>query len=86
MIDTNYRDPHHWTFLGGKRVAVAGRLAFSNASACVIAAEAGLGIANSPDFVLADSLRSGRLHPLLTSYQEPPMGYLRFTRRGGSLR
>lgn len=74
LIDTNYRDPHHWTFLGGKRVAVAGRLAFSNASACVIAAEAGLGIANSPDFVLADSLRSGRLHPLLTSYQEPPMG------------
>ena len=26
------------------------------------------------DFVLADSLRSGRLHPLLTSYQEPPLG------------
>jgi len=74
LIDTNYRDPQHWSFRNGQRVAVAGRLAFSNASACMIAAEAGLGIASSPDFVLAESLKAGRLQPLLTGYQEPPLG------------
>ncbi|MES2434288.1 MAG: LysR family transcriptional regulator [Pseudomonadota bacterium] len=74
LIDTNYRDPHRWIFAQNQRVAVDGRLTFSNASACMIAAEAGLGIASSPDFVLADSLASGRLVPLLTAYQEPPMG------------
>ncbi len=74
LIDTNYRDPQHWSFRNGQRIAVAGRLAFSNASACMIAAEAGLGIASSPDFVLAESLKAGRLQPLLTGYQEPPLG------------
>lgn len=74
LIDTNYRDPQHWSFRNGQRVAVAGRLAFSNASACMIAAEAGLGIASSPDFVLAESLKAGRLQPLLTGFQEPPLG------------
>jgi DNA-binding transcriptional LysR family regulator len=74
LIDTNYRDPHRWMFAQNQRVAVDGRLTFSNASACMVAAEAGLGIASSPDFVLADSLASGRLVRLLGAYEEPPMG------------
>ncbi len=74
LIDTNYRDPLRWTFAQNQRVAVMGRLTFSNASACMIAAESGLGIASSPDFVLADSLASGRLVRLLAAYEEPPMG------------
>ncbi|OYU40056.1 MAG: transcriptional regulator [Pseudorhodobacter sp. PARRP1] len=73
LIDTNYRDPNRWTFAQNQSVAVAGRLTFSNASACMIAAEAGLGIAASPDFVLADSLANGRLVRLLTRFEEPPM-------------
>ncbi|MDZ4309340.1 MAG: LysR family transcriptional regulator [Cypionkella sp.] len=74
LIDTNYRDPHRWMFSQNQRIAVDGRLTFSNASACVIAAEAGLGIASSPDFVMAESLASGRLIRLLQEYEEPPMG------------
>ncbi|GLS86964.1 transcriptional regulator [Cypionkella aquatica] len=74
LIDTNYREPHRWTFAQNERVAVSGRLTFSNASACMSAAEAGLGIASSPDFVLADSLRAGRLIRLLAAFAEPPMG------------
>ena len=73
LIDTNYRDPHRWSFAQNQSVAVTGRLTFSNASACMIAAEAGLGIAASPDFVLAESLASGRLVRLLTQHEEPPM-------------
>ncbi|MDB5659483.1 MAG: transcriptional regulator [Cypionkella sp.] len=74
VIDTNYRDPNRWSFTQNQRVAVNGRLTFSNASACVIAAEAGLGIASSPDFVMAESLASGRLIRLLAGYEDPPMG------------
>lgn len=74
LIDTNYRDPLRWGFAQNQRVAISGRLTFSNASACMIAAEAGLGIASSPDFVLADSLASGRLVRILADHQEPPMG------------
>ncbi len=74
IIDTNYRDPQHWTFRGNQRVAVAGRLAFSNAGACVTAAEAGLGLACSPEFVMAESLRAGRLVPLLPDYEDAPLG------------
>ena len=74
LIDTNNRDPLRWIFAQNQRIAVTGRLTLSNASACMIAAEAGLGIASSPDFVLAESLASGRLVRLLAAYEEPPMG------------
>lgn len=65
ILDTNMRDPMHWGFAGGRRVAVTGRLSLSNASACLAAAEAGLGIAYVPDFVCADSLAQGRVRPIL---------------------
>lgn len=74
IIDTNLRDPGSWTFAGGQRIAVRGRLAFSNAAACLAAAEAGLGIAFSPDFVAGDSLRAGRVQDLLQDFDPGPLG------------
>ena len=73
ILDTNMRDPMHWGFAGGRRVAVTGRLSLSNASACLAAAEAGLGIAYVPDFVCAESLTQGRVRPILTGDLPPPM-------------
>jgi DNA-binding transcriptional LysR family regulator len=74
IIDTNFRDPHQWTFRGGQRVPVAGPLAFSNASACLAAAEAGLGIACLPDFVAEHSLQAGHVRAILTEAQDVPLG------------
>jgi DNA-binding transcriptional LysR family regulator len=74
IIDTNFRDPQHWPFRDGKRVPVQGRLAFSNASACLMAAEAGLGIACSPDFVMAESLTAGRVQQILAAFDDSPLG------------
>lgn len=74
IIDTNFRDPLHWTFHGGARTAVAGRLSFSNAQACLAAAEAGLGIACLPDFVAETSLAEGRVRCVLADHENPPLG------------
>lgn len=63
IIDGNYRDPLQWRFdtpAGPVAVPLRGRLRYSNAEACLRAAEAGLGIANVPDFVAAGSLAAGR--------------------------
>ena len=68
IIDTNFRDPHHWPFAQGQKVAVAGRLAFSNASACLCAAEAGLGIACMPDFAAREAVAAGRVLRLLADW------------------
>lgn len=74
IIDTNFRAPGHWSFAEGQRIVVRGRLAFSNAAVCVGAAEAGLGIALSPDFVAGESLRAGRVQRLLTDFDPGPIG------------
>ena len=72
ILDTNFRDLNRWPFQGadGKTITVAvnGRLCFSNAEACLRAAEAGLGIAYLPGFVASDALRNGTLRPVLTEY------------------
>lgn len=74
IIDTNFRDPHHWPFANGLKVPVSGRLSFSNASACVSAAEAGLGIACVPEFVAEASLAAGRVQRLLAEDADSPLG------------
>ncbi len=78
IIDTNFRTPTAWR-LGGPggpvTVQVQGRLSYSNAEACVMAAEAGLGIAHVPDFVAADSLARGATVRLLAGYESPPFGF-----------
>lgn len=78
VIDTNPRDPFLWRFRGpdGARltVTVRGRLRFSDASVSLAAAEAGFGFANLPDFVVAESLRAGRLRRLFADYDDDPYG------------
>lgn len=73
IIDLNFREPYRWP-IGGEKIAVRGRLAFSNASACLAAAEAGLGIAWMPGFVAASSLAEGRVLAVLTGFETPPLG------------
>ncbi len=79
IIDTNFRDPTLWRFRAqGAPVAVSvtGRLRFSNAEACLTAAEAGLGIAHVPEFVAEASLRAGRVVRLLPEAGDAPYGVL----------
>lgn len=75
IIDTNFRDPHRWPFgtAGAERTAtVHGRIRYSNAEACLRAAEAGLGLACVPAFVAANALRSGRVVRLLPDFEAAP--------------
>lgn len=79
IIDTNFRDPLSWRFRIGSdqqpfTTDVQGRLHFSNAEACVAAAEAGLGIARVPSFVAGARLRAGTVSPVLGDYEEEPRG------------
>lgn len=78
IIDTNFRDPDRWPFSieNGANVQfpVAGRLRYSNALACLGAAEAGLGLACTPAFVAAEPIRAGRLQPVLTAFETDPVG------------
>lgn len=77
ITDTNYRDPDRWPFAesGAERtVAVRGRIRYSNAEACVRAAEAGLGLARAPAFVAAEAIRAGRVRPLLEAFETEPYG------------
>ena len=73
VIDTNRREPTKWTFPGGERVTVRGRLYLSNASACVAAAEAGLGIAYVPDFVATEAVATGAVRVVLAAHQVEPL-------------
>lgn len=74
MIDTNLRDPRQWEFAGGQRVAIAGRLTFSDVTACLIASEAGLGLARVPGFAAEASLAAGRVVEVLADHAPPPIG------------
>ena len=78
IIDSNFRDAHHWTFQneqgGIEYLPVNGRLRFSNATACLQAATEGLGITKLPSFVALEELHAGRLQPILTQYDIPALG------------
>lgn len=82
ILDSNFRDPRRWNFAGGRTVAVSGRLTFSNATLCLAAAEAGLGIAYMPDFVAAEALRSGRVLRVLEGQEDEPLGIWAMTPTG----
>jgi DNA-binding transcriptional LysR family regulator len=72
IIDLNMREPQVWNYgAGGEcmETRVHGRLRFASPEACLAAAERGFGIARAPDFVAADSLRSGRLSTLLCNFE-----------------
>ncbi|MGR3388641.1 LysR family transcriptional regulator [Sagittula sp.] len=76
IIDTNFREPNRWPFKGEngevEMASVEGRIRYSNAEACVQAAELGLGLACVPAFVAGDALRSGKLIRLLPSFETDP--------------
>lgn len=77
IIDTNRREATLWPFLtadGPVAVPVTGRLRFSNAEACLGAAEAGLGVALMPDFVAAGCLGQGILREILAQFEAAPIG------------
>ena len=78
IIDTNFREPLVWRFRtpGDEPLAVniSGRLRYSNAEACMSAAEKGLGIAYVPSFVAGNSIRNGKVRPLLTDFEDEPFG------------
>ncbi|MGP9790937.1 LysR family transcriptional regulator [Roseinatronobacter sp. NSM] len=77
IIDTNFRDPGRWPFRqNGEPLAVPvrGRLRYSNAEACLSAAEAGLGLACVPSFVAADALRAGRVRQVLNDFEGESFG------------
>lgn len=77
IVDTNFRDPHHWHFLEqGELIPfpVHGRLRFSNAEACLKAVVAGLGIARLPTFVTGEAQAKGLVDTLLEPWESPPLG------------
>lgn len=78
IIDTNFREPQRWPFSdkAGKEqlVNVQGRLRYSNAEACLLAAEAGLGLACLPGFVAGDAIGSGRVIRALQGFEPEPYG------------
>lgn len=78
ILDANFRDPGHWRFADGRggsiAVPISGRLRFSNAEACLAAAEAGLGIARVPTFIAGPRIREKRVVPVLETLEDAPLG------------
>jgi DNA-binding transcriptional LysR family regulator len=78
IIDTNFRDPARWPFRGpggtSLEAPVSGRIRYSNAEACLSAAEAGLGLACVPGFVAGEAIRDGRVVRLLEEFEVGAFG------------
>ena len=77
ILDTNMREPTRWRFLAPEgepvTVEVGGRIRYSNADACIQAAEAGLGVAFLPGFVAGPAVAEGRVRRLLPEFGSPPL-------------
>lgn len=56
-----------------QRVQVTGPLHANNGDVLAQAAEAGMGIALLPDFIVEEALAAGRLVPILEEWQAPPI-------------
>lgn len=76
IVDANFREPQRWPFkdMSGEAasISVNGRVRYSNAEACLQAAEAGLGIACVPGFVAGDAIRRGRVVRILEPFETEP--------------
>jgi len=71
IIDSNYRGGSHWPFwVSGEKVnvAVKGRATVNSAISCRDLALRGAGIVRSPDQVVANEIKSGRLVVLLSEF------------------
>lgn len=76
IVDTNRRDPFHWTFTrDGEEVQVAihGRISVNSARVAGDFAIDGFGIALCPRFMVEEEIRSGQLITLLDGYE--PAGF-----------
>ncbi|MCE9687917.1 LysR family transcriptional regulator [Shewanella sp. AS16] len=72
-----FRGGSEWRFLGPEgevRIEPKGNFEVNNSDAIHSVLLDGLGIANMPEFIVGDDLRSGRLVPLLSGYALPPHG------------
>ena len=58
---------------GDHTVRVSGNLWANSGDALQAAALAGLGMLSSPDFIVGDDLRAGRLKPVLEEFQRPEL-------------
>jgi DNA-binding transcriptional LysR family regulator len=77
IVDTNFRDPLVWRYLvNGETIGVPvkPRARFSNAEACLKAAEAGLGVVRLPSFAIGRSIQTGALVRLLGDFGTEPGG------------
>lgn len=76
ILDTNFRDPERWPFQGESGepfgVHVDGRIRYSNAEACLNAAEAGLGLACVPSFIAGEAVRTRRMLRVLRRFETAP--------------
>ncbi|ODT82398.1 MAG: transcriptional regulator [Pelagibacterium sp. SCN 64-44] len=76
IIDTNFKEPGRWPYRaadgGAAAVQVDGRIRYSNAEACLMAAEAGLGLTCVPDFIAAAALKAGRVRQVLEEFEPTP--------------
>ncbi|NAZ35316.1 LysR family transcriptional regulator [Rubellimicrobium sp. CFH 75288] len=73
ILDPGHSDALQWTFRGGRRIAVSGRLRLSEPAACLLAAEKGLGLARVPDYLAAASIAAGRVETVLDDHAEDPV-------------
>ncbi len=78
ILDTNLQDPNRWPLRDSDKdlaaVPVKGRLRYSNAEACLGAAEAGLGLAFVPSFVSGPAIAAGKVKPVLMQFEPAPLG------------
>lgn len=76
ILDTNFRDPERWPFRDESGepfgVHVDGRIRYSNAEACLNAAEAGLGLACVPSFIAGEAVRTRRMLRVLRRFETAP--------------
>ncbi|MCP8894872.1 LysR family transcriptional regulator [Shinella daejeonensis] len=76
ILDTNFREPNRWPFRhpggGVAQAQVGGRIRYSNAEACLTAAEAGLGLACVPAFIAGEALRARRMRQVLQPFETDP--------------
>lgn len=71
LVYTGSREKQAWRFqFGRQRLSIfpAGRFQSDNGEGLIQAAEAGLGVAALPSFIVSDSVKAGLLVPLLTNY------------------
>ncbi len=65
-----------WTYIGergARRITLQPRFEINDATAAIAAAEAGSGITNALSYMVAKSIRDGRLMPVLLSWCPPPV-------------